>query len=247
LSLLELLVVLTILIALGGIVVSTLPGLLERTQVATAAANVPQIDSSIRQNAIIRQGRIGDRFDSLVVGSTSLNGTIPSYLGGANLFQTVSVNAGEVFALQRIGISELVPAVAQPQNATFDSHNQPAVKLTPDAKLCALKSADSAELVRQLWNVEPAADAKYVVLGIGSRSTLVGSGKEALFAEAPVHFSDNQLTNPKIMYSRYLLVIEIRPDGESAATARYLGTCAPGTKGLSSISQILQKHYNSQL
>ena len=39
LSLLELLVVLTILIALGGIVVSTLPGMLKRTQVATAAAN----------------------------------------------------------------------------------------------------------------------------------------------------------------------------------------------------------------
>ena len=59
LTLLELLVVLTILIALGGIVVASLPGLLERTQAATAAANVPEIDAAIKRNLLLRQGQIG--------------------------------------------------------------------------------------------------------------------------------------------------------------------------------------------
>ncbi|MEZ6094004.1 MAG: hypothetical protein R3C03_07160 [Pirellulaceae bacterium] len=99
LSLLELLVVLTILIALGGIVVSTLPGLLERTQVATAAANVPQIDSSIRQSSILKQGRIGNRFDSLIVGSSGLDGGVADFVGGKEYFEAVSLSQPEVFAL----------------------------------------------------------------------------------------------------------------------------------------------------
>ncbi|MDB4380240.1 hypothetical protein N9Z70_02510, partial [Mariniblastus sp.] len=88
LSLLELLVVLTILIALGGIVVSTLPGMLKRTQVATAASNIPEIDATIRRTSMLSQGKIGNRFDALVAGSDSLDGNIPSYIGGAEIFET---------------------------------------------------------------------------------------------------------------------------------------------------------------
>ena len=103
LSLLELLVVLTILIALGGIVVSTLPGMLSRTQVATAAANVPEIDSTIRRISLLTNGQIGNRFDALVTGSNALDGSIPAYLGGAENFESVSVSTSDLEALAEIG------------------------------------------------------------------------------------------------------------------------------------------------
>ncbi len=247
LSLLELLVVLTILIALGGIVVSTLPGILERTQVATAAANVPQIDSSIRQNWMLHQGRIGSRFDALVTGTSGLDGGVPKYIGGAQYFQTVSINSVELLALQRIGVNELVPATENAADATFESHQQQPVVLTADASLCAINNSDAASFAQRLWNLRLEPKSKLLVFGIGSQCSLVGSSKESLFAEAPVHFSDNQMTNPKNMYARYLIVIELTPDGESAANARYVGTCAPSPDGLRSISQILQRHYNEQL
>ena len=246
LSLLELLVVLTILIALGGIVVSTLPGLLDRTQIATAAANVPQIDSSIRQNMILHQGRLGDRFDSLISGSTSLDGQIPSYVGGDDVFQAGSLTEDELEALRAIGVTELIPAAETTNNATYESHQQAPVPLGTDSKVATINVAARPDLIRQLWNMEPNKEDKYLVFGLGARSTLVGSGQDALFAEAPVHFSDTQTTNPRLMYSRYLLVVALTHPSDQQTTARYLGTCIPGPRGLETISQALQEHYSNQ-
>jgi hypothetical protein len=243
---LELLVVLTILIALGGIVVTTLPGILEQTQVATTAANVPQIDSSIRQSALLHQGRVGDRFDALLTGD-GLDGDVAPYVGGHQYFQTVSLTAGDIQALNRIGITELVPAADSPVNATFDSHQQPPVPLSADANLVAVDSVEAPAMAMRLWNFELPEGAKIVVMGIGSQCTLVGSGREALFSEAPVHFSDNQSTNPKNMYSRYLAVFELAPRDEKTSSVRYIGTCAPGPQGLQTVSQTLKDHYNDQL
>ena len=246
LSLLELLVVLTILIALGGIVVSTLPGLLDRTQIATAAANVPQIDSSIRQNMILHQGRLGNRFDALITGSTSLDGQIPTYIGGNEIFEAGSLTADEVEALQAIGVTELVPAAENANNATYESHRQAPVPLETDSKVATINSAAQPDLIRRLWNIEPNKEDKYIVFGLGDQSTLVGSGQSALFAEAPVHFSDTQTTNPRLMYSRYLLVVALTHPSEQQARARYLGTCIPGPRGLETIAQALQEHYSNQ-
>ena len=246
LSLLELLVVLTILIALGGIVISTLPGLLDRTQIATAAANVPQIDSSIRQNMILHQGRLGDRFDSLISGSTSLDGQIPAYIGGREVFEASSLTDNEIEALRAIGITELIPALETTNNATYESHQQAPVPLGSDSKVATISASASPDLIRQLWNIEPNKEDKYIVLGLGDRSTLVGSGRNALFAEAPVHFSDTQTTNPRLMYSRYLIVVAVTHPSDQTATARYLGTCIPGPRGLETISQALQEHYSNQ-
>jgi len=246
LSLLELLLVLTIMIALGGIAVSTLPGLLGRTQVATAASNVPQIETAIRQSAVIHNGRIGNRFDALVTGDGALNGGLPGYVGGANIFQTAKLGSRDVAALAKLGITQLVPANASAANATFESHNSEPAGLTAEASACFINSSIAAELATELFNIDAAADSRYLVMGIGSRSTLVGSGKEGIFAESPVHFSDDHASAPQVMYSRYLIVVELSGK-DSNRSARYLGTCIPGTKGLQSISQVLQQHYDNDL
>lgn len=245
LSLLELLVVLTILIALGGIVVSTLPGMLQRTQVATAAANVPEIDAAIRRNAMLSQGQIGDRFDSLIAGQGSLDGEVVAYLGGVESLQPSSLSGLEVAALAEIGITELVPAATEPLNATFDSHDQLPVPLADDAKVCAVSADVAVELLRTNWNFEPADQAKYIAVGLGEQCSLVGAGERAAFSESPVHFSDDRNHSPESMYSRYMLLLELKPVNETRFVARYVGAAIPGVDGIHSLSKELESYYSN--
>ncbi|MEZ6094005.1 MAG: hypothetical protein R3C03_07165 [Pirellulaceae bacterium] len=141
----------------------------------------------------------------------------------------------------------MTPAEQNTDNATFGSHTLMPVELSPDANVCAIAQSYVPEMVQRLWNIDAVKESKYVVMGIGSRCSLVGSERDALFTEAPVHFSDNQMTNPKVMYCRYLIVVELKQTNETTATARYLGTCIPGPNGLDSITEILKGHYDNTL
>jgi hypothetical protein len=242
---LELLVVLTILIALGGIVVSTLPGILKRTQVAMASANVPEIDATIRRNATLTQGQIGNRFDALISGSGSLDGGVPSYVGGSDIFEATNLAGTDVTALREIGVTELVPAFAAAENATFNSHDQLPVEIGSDTKVCTLNSEIATTLLKEEWNLEPVSGAKYVVVGLGEQCSLVGAGPKAAFSETPIHFSDDRSQSPEEMYSRYLLIIEISPGGETSSFARYVGTAIPDKSGIHSVSKELEDYYSA--
>ena len=246
LSLLELLVVLTILIALGGIVVSTLPGMLKRTQVATAASNVPEIDATIRRNSMLAQGQIGNRFDSLISGTASLDGGVPPFIGGSEAFEATSLSAAEIEALLEIGITELIPATLETDNATFNSHDQLPVAITSDTRVCSLSADTAYTELKQGWNFEPAEGSKFLVFGLGEQCSLVGAGENAAFPEAPMHFSDDRDQSPKEMYSRYLLLVELKPNADESFLARYVGAAIPGRNGIHSVSQELEKYYTEQ-
>jgi len=240
LSLLELLVVLTILIALGGIVVSTLSGFLGRTEVATAATNVKEIDSAIRRSMLLNSGEIGDRFDALVTGGSNTDGAIPAYVGGADQFEAVSLTQGEIDAMAQIGVTELVYAVESPDDATYASHNQLPVPLGQDSKVCVLKGVVAAEKLPSGWNFEPIEEAKYVVMGLGKQCSLVGAGPKSAFSETPTQFSQGQNQNSKTMYLRYLVLVELNPVSEGRVIARYVGVGIPGTQGIQSVADQLE-------
>lgn len=244
LTLLELLIVLTILIALGGIVVASLPGLLERTQAATAAANVSEIDSAIRRGLLTNQGTLGNRFDSLI--SSSSAGQVAAYLGGNENFRAGSLSTKEVEALAGIGVTQLVPADDVSENVTFDSHIQQEVEIGTEAKVCELSPEYAGIAMYRLWNIEPNANLRYIVFGLGQRCTLVGGGAQAVFKEAPVHFSEDAASNPKKMYSRYLLIVEIDNSSELESKARYVGTAIPHQSGIIGINEQLEDHYSNQ-
>ncbi len=246
LSLLELLVVLTILIALGGIVVSTLPGMLKRTQVATAASNIPEIDATIRRSGVLSQGRIGNRFDSLISGTASLDGSVPGFVGGNEFLEATNLSPAEVEALRQVGVTELVPASADTTNATFSSHEQLPVELGSDTRVCMISNDVAFDVLREGWNFEPAQGAKYLVFGLGQQSSLVGAGEQAAFSEAPMHYSDDREQTPKEMYSRYLLLVELKSRSESEAVARYIGAAIPGRNGIHSVSKELKNYYTDQ-
>ena len=248
LTLLELLVVLTILIALSGIVVATLPGLLTKTQTATAAANVPEIHSALQRNAMLGGGAIGDRFDSLV----TAGGQIPAYVGGGESMQVINLSAADVNALQQLGITELVPAAdaASETNATFRSHVAEPVPLGSESKLCGLSSSLVQTMAQTVWNIEVGDEDRFLLLGVGQQCSLVGAGPEAIFSEAPLHFSDSNLSNPDVMYSRYMIVVQLlrstteNDDGELlSAEARYLGVVIPTLQGIEGMSSQLEQYY----
>jgi len=246
LSLLELLVVLTILIALGGIVVSTLPGMLKRTQVATAASNIPEIDATIRRNGMLSQGQIGNRFDSLISGTASLDGGVPTFIGGNENFETTSLSPADVAALREVGITELVPATEETENATFSSHEQLPIEIGSDTRVCTLSNDVAFTVLREGWNFEPADGAKYLVFGLGQQCSLVGAGEKAAFPEAPMHYSDDRAQSPKEMYSRYLLLVELKSKSETESVARYIGAAIPGRNGIHSVSKELKDYYTDQ-
>lgn len=244
LTLLELLIVLTILIALGGIVVASLPGLLERTQAATAAANVSEIDAAIRRGLLTNQGVLGNRFDSLIAASAA--GQVPNYVGGNENFQAGTLSTKEVEALAELGVTQLVPADDISQNVTFNSHIQQEIEIGSEARVCELNQEYAGIAMFRLWNIEPNASLRYIVLGLGQRCTLVGGGSQAVFKEAPIHFSEDAASNPKKMYSRYLLIVEIDNSSELQSKARYVGTAIPHQSGLVGINEQLEDHYSNQ-
>ena len=246
LTLIELLVVLTILIALGGIVVASLPGLLSRTQSATAAANVPEIDSAIRRKMVTANGVIGNRFDALVTGGTGANGEVADYIGGKEYFQAVAISQEDVEALANIGLTELIPATANPSDATFDSHMQQPIPVANDTRVCSVSKAFTTEIMERIWNLTPTDDQRFLVFGLGSRSSLVGGSETALFPEAPVHFSDQASSRPKNMYSRYLIVIELKTRTDGSSRARYVGVAIPDSNGIHGIGQELQQVYTQE-
>ncbi len=244
LTLLELLIVLTILIALGGIVVASLPGLLERTQAATAAANVSEIDAAIRRGLLTNRGTLGNRFDSLI--SSSSAGQVAGYVGGSQNFQAGSLSAKELEALAELGVTQLVPANDVSENVTFNSHIQQEVELGTEAKVCELSQEYAGIAMFRLWNIEPKASLRYIVFGLGQRCTLVGGGARAVFKEAPIHFSEDAASNPKKMYSRYLLIVEIDNSSELQSRARYVGTAIPHQNGIIGLNEQLEEHYSNQ-
>ena len=185
LTLIELVVVLTILVALGGIAAATLPSMLNRTHVATVASSLPTIDASIRQNILLNSGQMGDRFDSLV----QADGAVASYVNASGAYEAYTLAQQDVDALADIGITALVTATPAPTdgtpfNATFDGHNGAAVAVSDSTSVCALTdgAATTASILLNVWNIDtPAAGSRYLVMGLGQRSSLSWSERRCIF------------------------------------------------------------------
>ena len=111
--------------------------------------------------------------------------------------------------------------------------------------VCALGS-EAFAILTEGWNLEPLENAKYVVFGLGEQCTLVGAGPRAAFSETPVHFSDERDQSPEEMYSRYMVLVELRPLNENDSVARYIATAIPDRNGIHSISSELESHYSGQ-
>ena len=243
LTLIELVVVLTILVALGGIAAATLPNMLNRTHVATVATSLPTIDASVRQNILLNSGQMGDRFDSLV--TTGLTGTPAAFVNASGAYATHTLGGGDVAALNGLGIASLVPADDSVTNATFEGHLGAPVALADGLNVCTLAGTETTRILGEVWNYTPLPGAQYIVMGLGQQSSLVGANEDAFFAEAPLHAVDAHSERADNAYARIMLVVELSDAGTADAEARYIGAGAPHPDGIQGVATHLQEWYGN--
>jgi hypothetical protein len=122
-------------------------------------------------------------------------------------------------------------------NATFEPYGigvtQPtAIEVDASTRLVRLSSTPINE------KLNGPTDGVYVVLGIGSRCTIVGYGG---IANAPVHASDEAGANPVDRYARYGVIYNLKP-----TTPQLVGIVAFHSDGIATGGDALQDYYHQQ-
>lgn len=236
-------VVLTILVALGGVAVATLPDMLNRTHVATVATSLPGVDSVLRQNSLLNSGQMGDAFDSLI--TTNLTGTVAAFANASAAYDTHTLAGNDVAALADLGITELVPADDTVENVTFEGHDGAPVALANGLNVCVIAATETARILGDVFNYAPVAGAEYLVFGLGEQCSLVGAGSEAFFSEAPLHFVDAHSERADNAYARIMILLELIDAGTATSEARYIGVGAPHPDSVQGVATHLQEWYSN--
>lgn len=244
LTLLELIVVLTILVAIGGIVLNIIPNMLGRSHMAACATNIPELAKSIEQYMSLR-GSYPDKFDSLRDSSGALVTYLPSMTSGSfinnALVTTPTLTAGDVTALSAAGIKNVMPMIEKPATSPGDwsasvwpystSRNTvPTAAAISTSNLCQLKNEQASTVLGQ----DADADCRYVILGIGSQCTMVGVSSH----EAPSAFVANMSDSINDHYYRYGAVFKVADStGSSLSAAKFCGCVMISPKGIRNAEQ----------
>jgi prepilin-type N-terminal cleavage/methylation domain-containing protein len=212
-TLIELIVVLTILVGLAGILIPAVTNMIGRTSRSSSAVNIAEISSAIQRYEAIYLS-YPNNFDSLMQDliGTDLN-TLSSGLGATT--PDVQLDADTLATLSAAGITAV--GVHDEDDATF--HVPTITALTDTTYLKGLSTAKQQALGLETTGVL----GKYVVLGIGSKCTL--NGKTMI--DAPVHFPRDTTSNPEEMYSRFLAIFQITDGTDALARARFVGVMSP--------------------
>ncbi len=241
LTLLELVIVLVVLAALGGIILPLIPNLLPKAHVAVCATNIPELNKAVQSYATLNL-RHPSQYDSLVDINDQPYGGLP-FIGEvgtfpADLFQVRPPTGPEVNALLDLGIVSVVvgPEYTLGQtNATFD-YQGPPITLSTATSLLFVNPLHVQQVLNAEAGVIPPVGT-YVAFGVGPTCTLVGQANGGI-AEAPIHFSETEGGNPARVYARYFVIYRV--DGN---TARYMGAAAPSSGGLENVNDHLAEFY----
>lgn len=235
LTLLELVVVLTVLVALAGIVLPSLPNLLRQSHVAVCSTNIPELNKSVLIFSTLNTGQHPNRLDNLVDAAGALDG-LPD--GGADFGTNLGVGTlteDEVESLAELGITEVVIADWS-GSPTFEAHNG-----TPAALDDTIEVLIASDLhIAEVMNAPAIPGSRFVVFGVGQQATIVGARAGGIF-EAPVHFSDEPGQDPNTAYSRYVLVYRVfDDDGEPA---EFVGASALHDDGLENVNEHIAEFF----
>ncbi|MEM1449846.1 MAG: hypothetical protein AAGI22_12080 [Planctomycetota bacterium] len=235
LTLIELVVVLTILVALGSLLVPVIGNALTRSHVATCASNIPEVARVLIGFGTTNTGFGDDWYTGIYGAATSsadevVNNSVTTFTttggggngAGAGVTPTALV-ADEVAALASIGIANVLDHgdVTSPGfDVTFNINPiQEAVAVGTLVQTLTLTGAQSLDIVDPTAVALPAA-TKYIWLGIDKRTDLVGLA----FPEPPVHFGDTEGFLPQQVYSRFGAIFEIVDEipGDGEASIRFV-------------------------
>ncbi|HYV39568.1 MAG TPA: type II secretion system protein [Gemmataceae bacterium] len=232
LTLMELVVVMSVLIALAAIIVPLLPGLLGRAERSSRATNSQEIYKAVQLFESMYSHYPTD-WDALGDGSATpcnwldgtdgVHGNIGLKTGGP--LQLSTLTAAQVSALTGAGINRVqlfsttAPTTNSGQDVTFNPYSSLTDRSTAGSgqaisttsNLVILTSLGQFQL--NLSDNASTSTGTYVVFGLGKRTSLIGVGMN----EAPVNFFDNAALSPDSRYSRYGVVFQV--SGVSATNA----------------------------
>ena len=214
LTLLELVIVMTILVAIAGIAVTMFPRLLTRAHIATCASNIPELVRAIQMYEAVAMDGYPDRMDTLCVGNalaTYLPGQGESILPG---IYTDALDAGEAAALNAAGILDVTVMTdgeldVEGWHPTFWPYASD-VGFAPVAGGLRVAFIEPAEAKRLGLSLEdtsgpPRTGDRFVIFGLGAPCRMFGR----TMSEAPIHFSDGRLGNPNERYMRFVAVYQV--------------------------------------
>jgi type II secretory pathway pseudopilin PulG len=266
LTLIELVVVMTILIALGGLLVPMFASMLTRGHTSTCSTNIGEVSKAVEQYQLL-YGTYPNNLDSFIDTSGALityfaNGAacpaqyLTPGIGQAGGQVTLGTpTAAETTALLNAGITTVMPmatyaALSTGFDPTFNYYadylNPGATTLTPTSvatasSLAYIDPTSGNTAAIQICNkLGWALTGRYVVLGVGTRNTMVGK----TMVSAPVHYGDQPVLNPEYGYQHIVAVFKVSDSATSAfTTAQMVGAGPLHDIGLGTINDELQNWY----
>jgi hypothetical protein len=249
--LLELLVVLTILVALAGILIPLLPNILGRSTTTIGATNVAEVDKHLHHFELLYKG-YPNEFDALTDATgAAVADYVPNNVGQLSI---LTLTAEQANALRTSGITSLAEmqpnqaAFSATNDATFNPYTGPgnSIAIATGTKVVQVSEA-AVEGLQGLVTDDAAhsgvngADV-YVLVGLGRRCTMCGR----TITEPPLRFADSLAENPTQVYARIGLVFRVTRGGASPVLPRavFVGAVEIGRNGITSVNSHLRDYYN---
>lgn len=217
-TLVELIVVLTILVGLAGVLIPAVANMIGRTNRSTTSANIAGIADAI-QRYEAQFMSYPNNFDGLM---RDLTGTDLNTLNSGLLAVTedVELDPDTLAALTNAGITRV--GIHALDDATFDLPTSTAI--ADETNLKGLTAAAQLALGLETTGVS----GKYLALGVGALCDLNGK----TMVDAPVHFPRDAATSPDQVYSRFLAIFQITDGTDALTRAKFVGVIAPDGTGL---------------
>ncbi|MFM8419313.1 MAG: type II secretion system protein [Verrucomicrobiota bacterium] len=246
LTLIELVVVLAILVALVGLVVSLFPGLVARASRSTTASSIQDVARAVQINYTTTLG-YGSGFDSLLnSGGASVYSGLTTL--SSNQIARITLSANDAAALIAAGVTNLVhmtQVTGSNPDATFNvSVSNTPFSVAPSVAIAVLDATQTSLIQSLRGSYIPRGSAIYPIFGINKSSNLVGP--QGVMQDAPVRAGSTAIENPAVSYQRYGLVflLEDAVSG-TARSARFLGAVAFTAGGIQTAEGNLQGYYTN--
>ena len=270
LTLIELVVVMTILIALAGLLIPTFAAMLTRGHTSTCSTNIGEVCKAIQQYQQL-YGGYPSNMDALSDGTNVINylangAALPVSNGGPGTWRPRVAVRSRGLRLPRTRCRPCKMPVLPPCKA-WPPHGQGPVPvlIRPSTTIRTMPPPGSPPRTRLrlaagtvVGGLDPTAipaaatrcqqlnlpvTGRYVVLGVGSRCSMVGK----TMASAPVHFGDTPVLNPEFGYERLCGVFEISDtNNPNFTTAILVGVGPIHNDGLGSSDDELRNWYQLQ-
>src|SRR5439155_8962122 len=218
-TLIELIVVLMILVGLAGVIVPAVTDMVQRTHTSTSASNLSELANAV-QRYETQFLSYPNNFDALKADLTDAAVTnfilLDPALTSGTLLANVGLTTDTFGALTNAGITNVAVIPNTATSATFTTGVP--TPLAATSNLLGLSTT-----VQQNLGLEPLGTAiagKYVLLGVGQATTMIGKTMTA----APVHFPDTGAVNPNAVYQRFLAIFQITNSaGVALDRAKFVG------------------------